>query len=156
MGEIGAWLKGSSSTLHASPTSPSSASLTLPITPCSRSYATNIARRTRTIHTRAARMATFVRRLRWSVNTKPKPATPDPVSAKMFEGLFEDFRPEAVNTKPDKPRSDRNRDRHSPGYMRDYMRRRRATQRADKALPPFIAVRGRRQQRKRNWVARAI
>jgi hypothetical protein len=31
-----------------------------------------------------------------------------------------------INTR--KPSSDRNRDRHSPGYMRDYMRRRRAAQ----------------------------
>lgn len=31
------------------------------------------------------------------------------------------------NTK-DAPSSDRNRDRHSPGYMREYMRRRRAKQ----------------------------
>jgi hypothetical protein len=42
--------------------------------------------------------------------------------------------PEAVNTTTKKPRSaDRhrepNRDRHSPGYMRDYMRRRRAATR---------------------------
>ena len=39
-------------------------------------------------------------------------------------------------TAPKKPRTaDRhrepNRDRHAPGYMRDYMRRRRAAQRAD-------------------------
>jgi hypothetical protein len=34
----------------------------------------------------------------------------------------------SVNTKRGKPSSDRNRDRHSPGYMRDYMRRRRAAQ----------------------------
>jgi hypothetical protein len=53
------------------------------------------------------------------VNTKPQP------------------RPTATlaNTKPKskpvntKRKSDRNRDRHSPGYMRDYMRRRRAKQR---------------------------
>jgi len=48
-----------------------------------------------------------------NVTAKPKPAA----------GKF--------NTKP-KPSSDRNRDRHSPGYMReymrDYMRRRRAKQ----------------------------
>jgi hypothetical protein len=33
-----------------------------------------------------------------------------------------------VNTTPGKPSSDRTRDRHSPGYMREYMRRRRAAQ----------------------------
>jgi hypothetical protein len=55
------------------------------------------------------------------VNTKPKPKPT----------------PTLVNTKPkSKPvnttrKSDRNRDRHSPGYMRDYMRRRRAKQRTD-------------------------
>jgi hypothetical protein len=71
--------------------------------------------------------------------SKGKPAAPDPVS--MYEGMFDDFEPKAVNakgkpkptakpvfnTKPTpksepKPRSDRNRDRHSPGYMREYMR----------------------------------
>ena len=71
------------------------------------------------------------------VNTKPKRAAP----VNLYEGLFDDFasvasKPKAkpkpkptakpVNTKPGKPSSDRNRDRHSPGYMRDYMRRRRA------------------------------
>ena len=77
-----------------------------------------------------------VRRLRGPVNTKRKRATPDPAS--MYEGMFADFRPETVNTRPaakptakpvntkPKPSSDRSRDRHSPGYMRDYMRGRRA------------------------------
>jgi hypothetical protein len=37
---------------------------------------------------------------------------------------------EPVNTKPSEPSSDRNRDRHSPGYMREYMRRRRAAKRS--------------------------
>ena len=91
----------------------------------------------------------FVRRLRRKpksestrppVNTKPKRAAP----VNLYGGLFDDFaqsvntkptpKPKAkakptakpVNTKPSKPSSDRNRDRHSPGYMRDYMRRRRA------------------------------
>src|SRR5262249_34950830 len=61
------------------------------------------------------------------VNTKRKRTTSDP-GIKMYEGLFDDFRPEAVNTKLSKPSSDRTRDRHSPGYMREYMRRRRAAQ----------------------------
>jgi hypothetical protein len=87
----------------------------------------------------------LVRRLRGKpkpINTKPKRATPDPVS--MYEGMFDDFKPESKpkpkpkhqakpvkhQARPSKPSSDRNRDRHSPGYMRnymrDYMRRRRA------------------------------
>jgi hypothetical protein len=76
------------------------------------------------------------------VNTKPKakPGNTKPVNTSKlkvptddvnspFADLsfadfsFADFEKEPVNTK-------RNRDRHSPGYMRDYMRRRRATQRA--------------------------
>ena len=72
---------------------------------------------------------------RKGVNTKkakpkPKPAgTPVNTSksrANPFADLsFEDFGKEpAVNTS-----SDRNADRHSPGYMRDYMRRRRARSR---------------------------
>jgi hypothetical protein len=53
------------------------------------------------------------------VNTsEPEPAA-DPVNTKPEP----EPEPEPVNTKP---RSDRHRDRHSPGYMREYMRRRRA------------------------------
>lgn len=75
------------------------------------------------------------------VNTKPEKRT-EPDSVGMYAGMFEDYMPRSsvnttskskpkptakpVNTKSDKPRSDRNRDRHSPGYMREYMRRRRA------------------------------
>jgi hypothetical protein len=82
-----------------------------------------------------------VRRLRGKprrVNTKP---------VNRYEGLFDDYRlfddfaeavntmpkakpkptAESVNTKPGKASpDDRNRDRHSPGYMREYMRKRRA------------------------------
>ena len=56
-----------------------------------------------------------------SVNTKPKAAeaATDGVNSPFADLSFEDFGKEPVNTK------DRNRDRHSPGYMRDYMRRRR-------------------------------
>jgi hypothetical protein len=94
-------------------------------------------------------------------NTKPKPAAkpkrtaePEPeFNTSTLQGAFEDFmrnvnaaaakpKPAAktkskpvfnTKTKP-KPGSDRNRDRHSPGYMRDYMRayqRRRRAQKAD-------------------------
>jgi hypothetical protein len=60
-----------------------------------------------------------------NTNTKPKP-TPTLVNTMPKPKP----KPKPVNTKP-KPSSDRNRDRHSPGYMRDYMRRRRAKQRRD-------------------------
>jgi hypothetical protein len=62
---------------------------------------------------------------------------PEPTSASPFDPF--DLDPKAVNTSEPagsaladaepvntKPSSDRNRDRHSPGYMREYMRRRRA------------------------------
>jgi hypothetical protein len=67
----------------------------------------------------------------WRVNTKRKPARPDPTSAipKPKAKLVFNTKP-SKPSRPSKPSSDRNRDRHSPGYMReymrDYMRRRRA------------------------------
>ena len=50
---------------------------------------------------------------------------------RRVEGYYRKPEPVSTTTKPKKPRSaDRhrepNRDRHSPGYMREYMRRRRA------------------------------
>jgi hypothetical protein len=52
----------------------------------------------------------------------PPKAARGPVNTSQPEP---EAKPEAVNTKPS---SDRSRDRHSPGYMREYMRRRRAAQ----------------------------
>jgi hypothetical protein len=65
------------------------------------------------------------------VNTTKAKAKPSPINTTKAT----EPKPEPVNTTtPKKPRAaDRhrepNRDRHSPGYMRDYMRRRRAAQR---------------------------
>jgi hypothetical protein len=68
------------------------------------------------------------RRVAKPVNTKPKPkpapAAASPTIPFNIDGPF-NTKPKATaepDTKSNKPRSDRNRDRHSPGYMREYMR----------------------------------
>jgi hypothetical protein len=62
------------------------------------------------------------------VNTKPRKyePKPEPVNTKTEASPF-DFEPKPVD-KPVNTKDPRNRDRHSPGYMREYMRRRRAAQ----------------------------
>jgi hypothetical protein len=63
---------------------------------------------------------------RLSADTCHLPPSKLPDRAKLL-AEWQAFRAR-VNTTPGKPSSDRSLDRHSPGYMREYMRRRRAAE----------------------------
>jgi hypothetical protein len=68
--------------------------------------------------------AKIVDRLSLEACVLPPSKRPDKAKARADWQVFRS----RVNTEPGKPSSGRNRDRHSPGYMREYMRRRRAAE----------------------------